>query len=184
MSSERHETGIGEAGICPLRLRRDRVAGSMIDLATAEKISRGYIKITQGKHKLMLRGAPGLIVKDKVKLLLNLIASAVTALPRGGEQTFGLAVRSTAELSDPLQRPQRPSAAVPHGFRCRYPAGPRCDHDPGLLHMAHRAFGRHALGNSERRRRHSACCPAGDMSRWSVLDHDIVATPPHNLSAA
>ena len=60
-------------------------AGSMIDLATAEKISRGYIKITQGKHKLMWRGAPGLIVKDKVKLLLNLIASAVTALPRGGE---------------------------------------------------------------------------------------------------
>jgi len=57
----------------------------MIDLATAEKISRGYIKITQGKHKLMWRGAPGLIVKDKVKLLLNLIASAVTALPRGGE---------------------------------------------------------------------------------------------------
>jgi histidine phosphotransferase ChpT len=60
-------------------------AGSMIDLATAEKISRGYIKITQGKHKLMWRGTPGLIVKDKVKLLLNLIASAVTALPRGGE---------------------------------------------------------------------------------------------------
>ena len=60
-------------------------AGSMIDLATAEKISRGFIKITQGKHKLMWRGAPGLVVKDKVKLLLNLIASAVTALPRGGE---------------------------------------------------------------------------------------------------
>ncbi|MET0406921.1 MAG: histidine phosphotransferase family protein, partial [Hyphomicrobium sp.] len=60
-------------------------AGSLIDLTTAEKISRGFVSITQGKHKLTWRGAPGLVVKDKVKLLLNLIASAVTALPRGGE---------------------------------------------------------------------------------------------------
>ena len=60
-------------------------AGSMIDLATAEKISRGFVAITQGKHKLVWRGGPGLIAKDKVKLLLNLVASAVTALPRGGE---------------------------------------------------------------------------------------------------
>lgn len=60
-------------------------AGSVIDLTTAEKISRGFVSITQGKHKLTWRGAPGLVAKDKVKLLLNLIASAVTALPRGGE---------------------------------------------------------------------------------------------------
>jgi histidine phosphotransferase ChpT len=60
-------------------------AGSMIDLTTAEKISRNFVKITQGKHKLAWHGAAGLVAKDKVKLLLNLIASAVTALPRGGE---------------------------------------------------------------------------------------------------
>lgn len=60
-------------------------AGSMIDLATAEQISRGFVDINQGKHKLVWRGAPGYVVKDKVKLLLNLVASAVTALPRGGE---------------------------------------------------------------------------------------------------
>lgn len=59
-------------------------AGSMIDLTTAEKISKGFVGITQGKHKLIWNGAPGFVVKDKVKLLLNLIASAVTALPRGG----------------------------------------------------------------------------------------------------
>lgn len=60
-------------------------AGSMIDLGTAEQISRGFIGITQGKHKLVWRGIPGHMAKDKVKLLLNLVACAVTALPRGGE---------------------------------------------------------------------------------------------------
>jgi histidine phosphotransferase ChpT len=58
-------------------------AGSQIELATAEQISRGLIG--QGKHKLVWRGIPGQMAKDKVKLLLNLVASAVTALPRGGE---------------------------------------------------------------------------------------------------
>jgi histidine phosphotransferase ChpT len=58
-------------------------AGAMIDLGTAEQISRGFIG--QGKHKLVWRGQPGHMGKDKVKLLLNLIASAITALPRGGE---------------------------------------------------------------------------------------------------
>lgn len=60
-------------------------AGSMIDLTTAEQISRGFVAITQGKHKLTWRGVAGYIAKDKVKLLLNLVACAVTGLPRGGE---------------------------------------------------------------------------------------------------
>jgi len=58
-------------------------AGAMIDLATAEQISRGFMG--QGKHKLSWKSAPGHMAKDKVKLLLNLVASAITALPRGGE---------------------------------------------------------------------------------------------------
>lgn len=58
-------------------------AGALIDLGTAEQISRGLIG--KGKHKLQWRGLPGHMAKDKVKLLLNLIASAITALPRGGE---------------------------------------------------------------------------------------------------
>jgi len=53
-------------------------AGAQIDLGTAEQISRGLIG--QGKHKLVWRGMPGHMAKDKVKLLLNLIASAITAL--------------------------------------------------------------------------------------------------------
>ena len=58
-------------------------AGAQIDLTTAEQISRGLIG--KGKHKLFWRGLPGQMAKDKVKLLLNLIASAITALPRGGD---------------------------------------------------------------------------------------------------
>ncbi|MGD9783217.1 MAG: histidine phosphotransferase family protein [Hyphomicrobiaceae bacterium] len=58
-------------------------AGSQIDLGMAEQISRGFI--ATGKHRLNWRGLPGYMVKDKVKLLLNLLAAAMTALPRGGD---------------------------------------------------------------------------------------------------
>lgn len=58
-------------------------AGALIDLGTAEQISRGFVG--DGKHKLVWRGLPGHMSKDKVKLLLNLIAVAITALPRGGD---------------------------------------------------------------------------------------------------
>lgn len=58
-------------------------AGAQIDLGQAEQISRGLLG--NGKHKLAWRGMPGQMAKDKVKLLLNLLSSAITALPRGGE---------------------------------------------------------------------------------------------------
>lgn len=58
-------------------------AGAVIDLATAEQISRGFIG--KGKHKLVWKLPAGHMAKDRVKLLLNLLASAVTALPRGGD---------------------------------------------------------------------------------------------------
>jgi histidine phosphotransferase ChpT len=64
-------------------------AGALIDLSTAEKISQGFIG--SGKHKLVWRGPHGHMAKDKVKLLLNMVASAVTALPRGGEIEVGIA---------------------------------------------------------------------------------------------
>jgi histidine phosphotransferase ChpT len=58
-------------------------AGSQIDLSTAEQISRGLM--ATGKHKLTWKGTTGYAAKDRVKLLLNLVASAVTVLPRGGD---------------------------------------------------------------------------------------------------
>jgi histidine phosphotransferase ChpT len=58
-------------------------AGAQIDVGMAEKISRGFLGT--GKHKLIWHMAPGFMGKDHVKLLLNLVASAITALPRGGD---------------------------------------------------------------------------------------------------
>jgi histidine phosphotransferase ChpT len=58
-------------------------AGAKIDLGTAEELSRGLIG--NGKHKLAWRGLRGQIAKDKAKLLLNLVAIAPTAIPRGGD---------------------------------------------------------------------------------------------------
>ncbi len=58
-------------------------AGALIDLATAEQISRGFLGA--GKHKLQWTGPAGHVGKDRVKLLLNMISSAVSALPRGGD---------------------------------------------------------------------------------------------------
>lgn len=69
--------------------------GVLIDLATAEQVSRGLIG--QGKHKLAWRGPAAHLAKDKVKLLLNLVASAITALPRGGD----IMVQVTGALEAP-----------------------------------------------------------------------------------
>lgn len=58
-------------------------AGSSIDLGTAEQLSRGFVG--ELKHKLVWHLPPGYLSKDRAKLLLNLVAIAMTALPRGGE---------------------------------------------------------------------------------------------------
>lgn len=58
-------------------------AGALIDLSMAEQISRGFLG--SGKHKLQWVGPHGHVAKDRVKLLLNMISSGVSALPRGGE---------------------------------------------------------------------------------------------------
>lgn len=60
-------------------------AGAQIDLAMAQQISEGFVG--DGKHKLTWVGQPGHMEKNKVKLLLNLIAISISALPRGGEIT-------------------------------------------------------------------------------------------------
>ncbi len=64
-------------------------AGAQIDLGNAESLSRGLIG--KGKHKLIWRGMQGAVSKDKVKLLLNLIAAAPTAIPRGGDIEVSIA---------------------------------------------------------------------------------------------
>ena len=57
-------------------------AGAEIDLRDAERVARDYVGGT--KHKLEWQGPPVTLPKNKVKLLLNLVALGVVALPRGG----------------------------------------------------------------------------------------------------
>ena len=64
-------------------------AGARIDLGMCEDLSRGLIG--NGKHKLTWTGLKGQIAKDKAKLLLNLVAIAPTAIPRGGEMVVEIA---------------------------------------------------------------------------------------------
>ena len=93
-------------------------AGAQIDLATAEQISRGLIG--QGKHRLSWRGMPGHMAKDKVKLLLNLIAAALTALPRGGE--IDVAISGSLDKPSFLLR-CRGTAARPPQYLTDYVTG-------------------------------------------------------------
>lgn len=58
-------------------------AGADIDLRDAEKVAREFIGTT-GKHQMIWQGPSAVLPKNKVKLLLNLVAIGVVALPRGG----------------------------------------------------------------------------------------------------
>ena len=57
-------------------------AGSAIDLADAEKLSRNLF--ADEKPEVAWRAPQALFPKNKVKLLLNLVAIAATTIPRGG----------------------------------------------------------------------------------------------------
>ncbi len=70
-------------------------AGAQIDLSMAQQISEGFVG--DAKHKLIWIGQPGYMEKNQVKLLLNLIASSISALPRGGEITSTI----VGELTSP-----------------------------------------------------------------------------------
>ena len=107
-------------------------AGAMIDLGTAEQISRGFIG--KGKHNLTWRTVPGHMAKDKVKLLLNLVASAITALPRGGD----IEVQMAGTLDNPsfLIRCRGTSARSPQHLG-EFIAG---EHPPALDAMTIQAY--------------------------------------------
>ena len=141
-------------------------AGAMIDLGTAEQISRGFVG--NGKHKLAWRGMPGYMGKDKVKLLLNLVASSITALPRGGdiEVAHGRNAREP-ELPPPLPRHRRASASIPDGLRRRQLAArTRCDDHPGLLYVAAGRYRRDADRDPEGSGRHSVVGEARLRTRF------------------
>jgi histidine phosphotransferase ChpT len=93
-------------------------AGAMIDLGMAAQVSQGFVGTS--KHKLIWPNAVGLMTKDRVKLLLNLISAAITALPRGGEIIVG--------VSGPLDHPAykitcRGTNARPPQYLCDFILG-------------------------------------------------------------
>jgi histidine phosphotransferase ChpT len=107
-------------------------AGAMIDLGTAEQISRGFVGNT--KHRLTWNAVPGHMGKDKVKLLLNLIASSITALPRGGDIEVQMA--GTLEAPSFLLRCSGTSARPPQHLT-EFIAG---EHPPELDAMTIQAY--------------------------------------------
>lgn len=58
-------------------------AGAEIDLRDAEKVAREFVQVS-GKHQLAWQGPSVTLPKNKAKLLLNLVALGIVALPRGG----------------------------------------------------------------------------------------------------
>ena len=93
-------------------------AGAKLDLGEAEQISRDIL--AKSKHSLVWRGQPGHMPKDKAKLLLNLVAAAVTALPGGGE--IGVTIEGT--LDEPrFQVRCKGARARPPQYLCDYVAG-------------------------------------------------------------
>ena len=99
-------------------------AGAQIDLGNAEsraELSR-EARDRRQRASTSSSGAafPGHMAKDKVKLLLNLIAQAPTAIPRGGEIEVSITgTPGDAELRVALPRCRRPAAAVSGRLRQR-----------------------------------------------------------------
>src|ERR1044072_5219056 len=58
-------------------------SGAEIDLRDAERVARDFVA-GSGKHQVIWQGPAATLPKNKVKLLLNLVALGVIALPRGG----------------------------------------------------------------------------------------------------
>lgn len=84
-------------------------AGSVIDLSNAEAITRGFI--STGKQQLDWQVPRGHMAKDYVKLLLNMVAVAQTALPHGGE--IGVTLKGKLEQPELQIRCKGPKARVP-----------------------------------------------------------------------
>ena len=68
-------------------------AGAEIDLRDAEKVARDFVS-GSGKHEVVWEGLALTLPKNQVKLLLNLVALGVAALPRGG--TVSVAISGDA----------------------------------------------------------------------------------------
>src|SRR5215217_551878 len=71
-------------------------AGASIDLGDAEQVARGLFQ--DDKITLIWSAPRTLLPKNKVKLLLNLLVTAMNAIPRGG--AIEVVVTEVTEMSD------------------------------------------------------------------------------------
>ncbi len=67
---------------CRLAFGAAGSAGAQIDLSDAEKVARGLIE--DGRTTLLWNLPRALLAKNQVKLLLNMLLIAASAVPRGG----------------------------------------------------------------------------------------------------
>ena len=84
-------------------------AGSSVDTGDAEAVARGYIQ--DEKNTLIWIGQRAYIGKNKVKLLLNLLAIATTAIPRGGILTAE--IKGSSEAPEFLVTAKGSHARIP-----------------------------------------------------------------------
>lgn len=107
------------ASVARARLEYARLAfgassalGSDVDLGHAGNIARAFVE--EGKHKLHWKAFPGGLEKTKVRLLLTLIAIAMTSIPAGGDMK--VTISGTAEAPDIEIRCTGRGARIPEGF--------------------------------------------------------------------
>lgn len=84
-------------------------AGAEIDLRDAERVARDFVG-GSGKHQVVWQGPAVTLPKNKVKLLLNLVALGAVALPRGG--TVNVEVAGTPPAVSFLVRAKGDSARL------------------------------------------------------------------------
>jgi histidine phosphotransferase ChpT len=85
-------------------------AGSAIELDTARELAMAFVG--ERKHQLTWDGPNELMSKDFVKLLLNMVACAIAALPRGG--VIAVEISGTLERSLFSLRCTGRGARAPH----------------------------------------------------------------------
>jgi histidine phosphotransferase ChpT len=94
-------------------------AGAEINLRDAERVARDFVG--SAKHNLSWRGPPVTLPKNKVKLLLNLVALGVVALPRGGSLSVEIMGEAPAisfivrAKGDPARLPEQVTALLAGG---------------------------------------------------------------------
>lgn len=84
-------------------------AGAAIDLGDAEHVAKGFIN--DDKTTILWTGPRALLPKNKVKLLLNLLMIACSAIPRGG--SIETQVVADGDVARFVLRAKGPSARIP-----------------------------------------------------------------------